>query len=455
MIITNNTYRLLIIGSLLVAGIPSLAQASGFALLVNSASGQGNAYAGAAAHATDASTIFFNPAGMMRLESDSIAIAGHIILPDAAFTNDGTSSINPLLGGALLPGSDDDGGASAFVPNLYLVKTIHEQMKFGLGVQTLFGLATRYDANWVGKYHAVETDLRTINFNPSIAYQVNEQLSVGGGINMVIADIKFTNAIDFGSVCAGLGIGGCAVPLAYDDGFADLEGDNLSDPAFGFNAGLQYMIDTDTVFGVAYRSEIDLKLSGNAVFTVPSAASTDSGGIIGGVGGAVFIDTGIDAGITLPASLALSIAHKVEKVTYLADITWTGWSSFDELRIRYDNPAQADTVTPENWVDTLRYSAGFDYQYESNLVLRAGLAYDETPVPSAEFRTARTPGNDRTWLSFGLSYTIDSKSSIDLGYSHFFIDDVPINNADGTGAILSGQYEASVDILSVQWNKKF
>ncbi|MEE8338986.1 MAG: outer membrane protein transport protein, partial [Xanthomonadales bacterium] len=101
MINTNKTYRLLIIGSLLVGGIPSLAQASGFALIVNSASGQGNAYAGGAAQATDASTVFFNPAGMMRLDGDSIAIAGHIILPDASFANDGTSSINPLLGGTL------------------------------------------------------------------------------------------------------------------------------------------------------------------------------------------------------------------------------------------------------------------------------------------------------------------------------------------------------------------
>ena len=450
--ISNKNYRPLIIGSLLSFVVPSMAQASGFALIENSASGQGNAYAGAAAHVTDGSTIFFNPAGMMRLEGDSISLAGHLIAPKSDFVNNG-STINPLLGGASLTGANDDGGSSAIVPNLYWVKTIDEQMKFGLGIQTLFGLATKYDESWVGRYHAVETDLKTFNINPSVAYQVNDKLSVGGGIDMVIADIKFTNAIDFGSICAASAIGGCAIPQSFD-GFADLEGDNFSDPAFGFNFGLQYLIDTDTVFGVSFRSEIDLDLSGDGDFTVPAAVVTASGGAIGGPG-ATFIDTGIDAGVTLPASLALSIAHKVDKVTYLADITWTGWSSFDELVIMYDNALQSDTVTPENWDDTLRYSVGFDYQYESNMVLRAGLAYDETPVPSAEFRTARIPGNDRTWLSFGLTYTMDSESSIDVGYSHLFIDDVAIANADGTGAILSGEYEASVDILSVQWNKKF
>ena len=229
MIIINRTYRQVILGVLLACGIPNLAQASGFALIENSASGQGNAYAGAAAHVTDGSTIFFNPAGMMRLEGDSLTLAGHFIMPSSEFANNG-STINPALSPPfppLLGGPDDDGGASAFVPNLYWVKTIDEQMKFGLGFQTLFGLATKYDENWVGRYHAVETDLKTFNINPSVAYQVNEKLSVGGGIDMVIGDIKFTNAIDFGSICASLGpIPGCSVPQGFD-GFADLEGDNF------------------------------------------------------------------------------------------------------------------------------------------------------------------------------------------------------------------------------------
>jgi long-chain fatty acid transport protein len=167
--------------------------------------------------------------------------------------------------------------------------------------------------------------------------------------------------------------------------------------------------------------------------------------------------------VTLPASLALSIAHQADKITYLADITWTGWSSFDELRIEYDNPAQPDSVTTEDWDDTLRYSIGFDYQYSDKMVLRSGLAYDETPIQSPERRTARIPGNDRTWLSFGLTYLLNEQSSIDVGYSHLFIDDTEINNTlevappggPALNATLTGTYTASVDILSVQWNKKF
>jgi len=129
MINTHKIYRSLVIGSLFSRVIPGVAQASGFGLLENSASGQGNAYAGAAAHVTDASTIFFNPAGMMRLEGDSISIAGHFIAPDASFTNNG-STPSPALPAppfpALLMGPNDDGGVSAFVPNFYWVKTLDD-----------------------------------------------------------------------------------------------------------------------------------------------------------------------------------------------------------------------------------------------------------------------------------------------------------------------------------------
>jgi len=447
MINTHNIYRSLVIGSLFSCVIPGMAQASGFALIENSASGQGNAYAGAAAHVTDASTIFFNPAGMMRLEGDSISIAGHFIIPESSFTNNGsvTAAGPPFF----LFGPNDDGGASAFIPNFYWVKTIDEQMKFGLGVQTTFGLATKYEADWVGRYHAIETDLKTININPSIAYQVNDRLSIGGGLDLVIANIIFTSAIDFGTLTGS--------PQLFD-GSGDLEGDNFSDPGFGINFGLQYLVGPETVFGVSFRSEIDIDISGDADFTVNSPLGPGPNPFA-----PAFEDTGINAGVTLPASLALSIAHQADKITYLADITWTGWSSFDELRIEYDNPSQPDSVTTEDWDDTFRYSIGFDYQYSDKMVLRSGLAYDETPIPSPELRTPRIPGNDRTWLSFGMTYILNNQSSVDVGYSHLFIDDTEINNTleieppvgVALNATLTGTYTASVDILSVQWNKKF
>ncbi len=331
-----------ILASLLSLGSFSTAYASGFALIEAGASGQGNAYAGAAAHAIDASTVFFNPAGMMNLEGQQLSIALHVIDPSADFDNDG-SSLPAALGpfGGPLTGEDDDGGDTAFVPNFYWVKPLNDNTSFGFGVNTLFGLKTEYDDDWVGRYHGILSELKTLNFNPSLGYRVNDRLSIGGGVNMMLAKVNLTNAIDFGSLClAAAGPATCvpggATPQAAD-GKADLDGDNFDDLAFGFNLGLTYMISKQTTIGVAYRSEVDIDIEGDADFKLPNNATVQA--VIGAT--PLFVDTDLKADITLPASLSVSLAHQADKITWLADVTWTGWSSYDELRIKYASPVRS------------------------------------------------------------------------------------------------------------------
>ena len=463
-----------ILSSILLLGFQNTLFASGFALIEMNASGQGNAYAGAAVGTNNASTIFFNPAGLMNFEGDQLVIAGHYIAPKADFSNDG-SSLSEAYGlvwpvpanGTDLTGDDDDGGQSAFVPNLYWTKTINESMKFGLGFNSPFGLAVEYDDEWVGRYHAVESDLKTININPSLAYRVNDRVVIGGGLNVMLADVTLTSAIDMGSVCvAGLtpalgpagALGACegsgAAPQELD-GFGDLTGDNFDDLGYGFNLGLTFAVSEQTKIGVSYRSEIEINVEGDADFTVPDgSAALDT--VIGNSGG-LFKDVDLEATVDLPASFSVSISHTVGKYTWLADWTRTGWSSFDELRIKYDSTVQPDTVTTEDWDDSNRYSFGLDYQYSDKMILRTGVALDETPVPSAERRTPRLPGNDRTWLSFGLTYLINPQFTVDVGYSHLFVDDAKIKNVYESDFAtlehtLEGEYEADVDILSAQLN---
>jgi len=443
------------------------AYGSGFALIEVNATGQGNAYAGASAYTNNASTIFFNPAGLMNLDSQELVLAAHYIEPSSDFSNDG-SSLAPSLGSGALSGEDDDGGSGAFVPNLYWAKPLEGDMTFGFGVNTPFGLKTEYDDEWVGRYHGVLSDLKTVNVNPSLGYRVNDKLSIGGGVNVMLAEVDLSSAVDMGALCLALAAATC-VPAGVtagtlsNDGFADLEGDNFDDLGLGFNFGLLYAVSNNTTIGVSYRSEIDLKVEGDADFSLPEATDVASGTVAAVIGADPlmrFTDTGLEAEVTLPASFSVSLAHRVGKITWLADATWTGWSSFDELRIEFDNPNQPDAVTTEDWDDTMRYSFGFDYQYSDKLVLRAGLALDETPVPSAERRTPRLPGNDREWISFGLTYIATKQLTFDFGYSHLFIDDakidnefessVPVLNAD-----LTGEYEAEVDILSAQLNWQF
>ncbi|MFA9421596.1 MAG: OmpP1/FadL family transporter, partial [Gammaproteobacteria bacterium] len=202
---SNNSYRPLLLGVSLSLVVPNLAQASGYALIENSASGQGNAFAGAAAHATDGSTVWFNPAGMMKLDRDQLVFAGHIVSPNAEFTNNKSKD---AFGNDLV-GINDDGGSTAFVPNFYWVKTINDATKFGIGVTSPFGLATEYEfnqaagpeSNFVGRYHGVLSELKTININPSLAYKINDRVSIGGGLNLMFGTVALSSAIDFGALC--------------------------------------------------------------------------------------------------------------------------------------------------------------------------------------------------------------------------------------------------------------
>jgi long-chain fatty acid transport protein len=306
-----------------------------------------------------------------------------------------------------------------------------------------FGLAVKYDDNWVGRYHAVETELETININPSLAFKASDNLSLGFGVSVQTAKVILSNAIDFGALI---------LQPQQHDGFVEIKGDNNDDLSYGWNAGLLYELSNNTRFGLAYRSEIKHKLKGDADFTVPGSVSsfTESG---------LFIDSKVSADVTFPQTLSLSAYQNYDALAVMADITWTGWSTFQELRIKYDNPAQPDSVTTEDWNDTFRYALGINYHTAPQWLLRAGIAYDETPVPNAQHRTPRIPDNDRFWLSLGAGFQAGKSLTVDFGYSHLFIDDAEINNefeasAPQLRSTLKGTYKSSVDILSLQltWN---
>jgi long-chain fatty acid transport protein len=135
-------------------------------------------------------------------------------------------------------------------------------------------------------------------------------------------------------------------------------------------------------------------------------------------------------------------------------LSWTHWKRFKELRVRFNNGAP-DQVTPENWDDTYKIAVGASYRLNEAWMLRAGLAFDQSPVPD-EFRTPRIPDADRTWLSFGANWKVSKAGSLDLGYAHILVKDSSISHPNNTGGTLIGDYKKSaVDILSVQYNHRF
>lgn len=447
-------------GSILLA-ISTGAGAAGFGIIENSASGMGNAFAGGAAVAEDASTIYFNPAGMTNLKGTQMVAAGHIIAPSAEFSNQG-SYVNPALTGGTpiagtLPGvGNDDGGETAFVPNFYLSSELGNGLWAGIGVNAPFGMSTEYNDNWVGRYHALESTVKTININPSIAWQVNDMVSLGAGFSAQYIDATLSNAVDFGTVCYGaiepMFPGSCAAagvaPLAAD-GKAEVKG---SDWSMGYNLGAMFNLSKDTRIGLSYRSKIEQKLRGTVDFTVPANFQA-----ILDMGLPLFSDTGATAAIDLPESASASIFSQVTpQLALMADVTYTKWSRFEELRIQYDNPMQPDTVQPENWDNSMRYSVGASYRTNNQMILRAGFAYDQTVIDQTTDRTPRIPDNDRKWLALGMGYSFTDKLGMDVGYAHLFVDDSAMNALDhSTGHQLVGEYNSDVDIFSAQLNYKF
>jgi long-chain fatty acid transport protein len=428
--------------------VSTLSYSAAFGIAENSALGIGNAFAGGAASAEDASTIWFNPAGMTRIKGNQLVIGGHLIAPSFDFDNKGSST---ALGAPIVADGSNDGGRFAVVPNFYYVHSLSNDLKVGVGINAPFGLATKYDSDWVGKYQAIESEIVTINVNPSIAMQVTPNLSVGFGVSIQYIDATLNNKIDFTSICFAVSAGATTcggVPgSTTNDGFAHLEADDIS---YGFNLGLLYNTSEKTRVGLSYRSEIKHDLEGDADFTIPTAVATGFGPLSAGIS-ATFSNTNIDVQPDLPASMSLSIHHQWSShVAVMADATWVGWSSVPNLTIKFENPLLADSVEELRLKDNIRLSVGATYTTDGPWTFRTGFAYDEGAARNAATRSSRFPDNDRYWLTFGASYQLNESMSIDTGYAHIFVPDTKINRIGGSTSLLLGEYESDADILSAQ-----
>jgi len=461
---------LVFLSSLSLLFLSSSAHSSGFALIENSASGMGKAFAGAAAAAEDASTVWFNPAGMTYLGKtlngkSQITNAGHIITGKTKFTDKGSQA--PAVLNATLTGKNSNERTTSFVPNLYYVRPINERLTFGFGMNGPFGSKTLYDNDWIGRYQATDTDLLTINMNPSLSWKASDKLSLGFGASAQYVKLKdLSSAIDSVGVCrqAGLAVAtqtnstslidycNTTYPNAAQaatDSQSTLEGDDIS---FGFNLGLLYEPTDKTRVGLSYRSKIKHDVEGNIKFEVNPGLAP----VIAATGTKRFENRDVKSTVEMPDSFSLSVAHKVnEKLELLGDVTWTGWTTFDELKVTETDGVSEVAVTPEEWEDVYRFSIGANYKYSDKLTLRTGLALDEEPIPSVKLRTPRIPGNDRTWLSFGAGYKVNKHLNLDFGYTHLFLDETPIDNPGENGYAVRGLYDTSVDIFSAQANYTF
>jgi long-chain fatty acid transport protein len=434
-----------------------------FALQETSGSGVGNAFAGGAAAAENAATIWSNPAGMSKFTTNQIVGAIDVVNFSAKFHNNGSlPALNQPLGG-----EGGNAGSTNVVPSVYALFPINPQWTFGVGVNVPFGLKTDYDGGWIGRYQALKSDVMTLNVNPAVSWKIADNIAIGVGADYQHVKANFTRNVNYSAgiaQAAGTAAAGGLIPAALVptiiaatpalDSFADVNGD---DYAWGWNAGILIDFDKNLRVGAQYRSGFSYNLSGTVAFQNPAlpALPPPLAPVVAGLAAAVnaqLFNGGVNVDIKFPSITNASVFYRLDdKWDLMGDIQYTHWSVIKNLTFVRTTGAVLDS-TPENFRNAWRYSVGANYHYDNEWTFRAGYAYDQTPVNTTD-RTPRLPDNNRNWLTAGAQYKWTKDLAIDFGFAYIWISDPAISqNAGSTAAngLIKGNYSSNVQIYSAQ-----
>jgi long-chain fatty acid transport protein len=418
-----------------------------------------------AAAAEDSSSIWYNPAGLSNLSGTEILGGYSLIRFNADFTK---SSATDATGQPLSGGEGGKVGKLGGPGFIYFSTPLNDQLSLGFGITTPFGLATKYDADSIFRYQAIYTSVLVVNYNPTIAWKVNDNFSLGFGIDYQHMDVKLTNDVDYGAVCFSQVAPATCTSIGLTpqghDGFFSAQ---ASGTGTGWNAGALWKINPDNRIGFSYRSSVKHDLSGGASFTnVPVQFSTQP----------QFQAQGISSNFETPQMWSLSYAWQINpQWTAFADWSYTGWSSFDKLDIAFANKGTQDVVVDEGLSNSNRYSVGADFRFNDSWTFRGGLALDNSPVPDPSApcntaalnpnctnnvnasRTARLPDGDRKWIALGATWHVSEHSQWDIGYAHLFLgSSLAFNQTNSAGDDhIVGTFEADADILGVSYRYRF
>lgn len=380
-----------VVPALLLAAFSGAASAAGFQLWEQNASGLGNAYAGSAAVADNASTVFFNPAGMTQLPGLRLSAGAVGVRSNYEFSNNGSTGVG---------GDGGNAGRWIAAPNAYASWQLTPDLFLGFGISTPFGMKTEYeDSNWIGRTQALKSEIQTINYNPSIAYRLNDTVSLGFGINYQTIDTEFSSA---------------GLRLKADDA------------AWGWNAGALFTLSPAMRVGISYRSAMDYSLQGTNAGTTP-----------------------VQANMKLPDTFILSVWQQVsDRWEAMGDLSYTRWNSLQSVNFVNSSGALVSSEA-FNYDNSWRFAWGAAYKATDSVKLKFGIAYDRSPV-SYGARTARLPDNDRVWFSLGGQWNTAGYGRFDAGYAYQYLKDSDIDQTS-----LRGSYDASVHVLGMQYSVGF
>lgn len=405
--------------------------AAGFQLAEYSATGLGRAYAGEAAMADNASAQFRNPAMLTYLDGTQISTG--MIYVDPNIDVEGTTT---SLTGTQTATSSENFADAAFIPNLYLSHQLNDKIYLGLALSSNFGMNTKLDDNFKGTQFGNEASVTTVEINPNIAYNVNDQFSIGVGVRYVLGEGSI------GAKSSGGQVAPAGTALKY------MEGD---DTAWGWQAGAVWQINDRNRIGFNYRSNVDLKLDGYATGLAFGSTSAQLPGSME---------------LTLPATAEMASFHQLtDKVAVHASINWTDWSTFEKLEANIPSLSQPNQpVKQENWEDNYRFAIGATYQLNTKTQLRSGVAYDTSAVNDVN-RTITIPETDRLWLSLGAGYNYSDNLTLDAGVTYIFAKDADVKEprrgiSSDLGSVLfggafEGQTSGNVWLAGVQATYRF
>ena len=401
--------------------VASHAHASSFAVRETSSEGVATVFAGDVSAADSAATAYNNPAGMTQLKGNQLEAGGALNFPTINFHGTATTA------GVPTPGNNgNNAGRAGLVPNFYGVLDLSNQFKLGIAINAPFALLVKNNAAWYGRYLAIDSQLISTNINPSIAYKINDKISIGGGVSAQW--LQATLAQGFNQSA-----------LGAPDALIRFKGD---DWGFGYNFGTLVKPWDGTQIGLTYRSKISHQLQGDLDFlrvATPLSAAFVSG------------PAKLDA--SMPASTTLGITQAVTpQLKVSLSLQWTQWSTLKSVNF------QSTTATaPVNigFSDSWFTSLGASYQWSDAWTLRAGIGWDQSPVDN-RYRVVNFPDQDRYMLGLGFGYKINDALSLDGAYAHYFAPHASmngsINNTDNNpfgATVLNGTYQLSLDVVSL------
>lgn len=431
-----------------VAGIlaTGAAQAGGFALYTEgNGSTSGNFGAGVAAEAADASTGWYNPAGLALIHNQQAVFAGVGVFPTSGLS--GTSTFTTTVGQTTIPTYSQsftglNGSVSAFVPSFHYALPIGENATFGLSVVSPFGLSTDWGPGSAVRYQSTFTELLTSNISPEIGGKLSENFAVGAGLDLQYARVKFNRILGAPTILNFL------LPPVNPIIVDSLSYNKGTSYGVGFHAGVMGIFnDKHTRVGLNYQSKMRHTFHGYSELTGRMANTFNLFAPLPGPG--VFRSNNLSSNpIELPDVVTLSGYHDLnEKIAFLASVVYTGWSSFKVIQLNNVaapginvtglgnvNPVLVNSTSPQNYSDAWRFALGANYHVNQKLMLRVGGGFDGTPTNDVD-RDVRLPDADRWALSVGAHYQARPDIGVDLGLTRLFAaENALINRTDALGS---------------------